>query len=141
MKENILYEWSSQIDSASSGSPTSCRLSYFPGSSTSPPLDNVEGNGGAESYISRNKIAWEKNWKSLVASSMRRPRRPKLSSTTTCSVSQLAAGKGSQIGTVHPTPCLLSMHTRNHMDITTPVKPEVPRVANYHHKGELILPI
>lgn len=32
------------------------------------------------------------------------------------------------------------MHTRNHMDVTTPVKPEVPRVANYQHKKELIYP-
>ncbi|KAK1334628.1 hypothetical protein QTO34_005635 [Cnephaeus nilssonii] len=65
-------------------------------------------------------------------------------SSTASSGSQLAEGKGSQIGTVQPIPCLLSMPTRNHMDITTPplppVAPEVLRVAEHRHKKGLMYP-
>ena len=65
-------------------------------------------------------------------------------SSTASSGSQLAEGKGNQIGTVQPIPCLLSMPTRNHMDITTPplppVAPEVLRVAEHRHKKGLMYP-
>ena len=65
-------------------------------------------------------------------------------SSTASSGSQLAEGKGNQIGTVQPIPCLLSMTTRNHMDITTPplppVAPEVLRVAEHRHKKGLMYP-
>lgn len=65
-------------------------------------------------------------------------------SSTASSGSQLAEGKGSQLGTVQPIPCLLSMPTRNHMDITTPplppVAPEVLRVAEHRHKKGLMYP-
>lgn len=48
------------------------------------------------------------------------------------------------MGTVQPIPCLLSMPTRNHMDITTPplppVAPEVLRVAEHRHKKGLMYP-
>lgn len=48
------------------------------------------------------------------------------------------------MGTVQPIPCLLSMPTRSHMDITTPplppVAPEVLRVAEHRHKKGLMYP-
>lgn len=65
-------------------------------------------------------------------------------SSTASSGSQPVEGKGSQMGTVQPIPCLLSMPTRNHMDITTPplppVAPEVLRVAEHRHKKGLMYP-
>lgn len=51
--------------------------------------------------------------------------------------------KGNQGGGLQ-IPCLLSMPTRNHMDITTPplppVAPEVLRVAEHRHKKGLMYP-
>ncbi|XP_053576662.1 constitutive coactivator of PPAR-gamma-like protein 1 isoform X2 [Bombina bombina] len=51
--------------------------------------------------------------------------------------------KGNQAGNMQ-IPCLLSMPTRNHMDITTPplppVAPEVLRVAEHRHKKGLMYP-
>uniref|UniRef100_A0A8C0Z8H2 Family with sequence similarity 120 member A n=1 Tax=Cyanistes caeruleus TaxID=156563 RepID=A0A8C0Z8H2_CYACU len=64
-------------------------------------------------------------------------------SSSASSGSQAADVKGNQ--TSNPQiPCLLSMPTRNHMDITTPplppVAPEVLRVAEHRHKKGLMYP-
>uniref|UniRef100_A0A8B9VP96 Family with sequence similarity 120A n=1 Tax=Anas zonorhyncha TaxID=75864 RepID=A0A8B9VP96_9AVES len=69
--------------------------------------------------------------------------KPILNKTCASSGSQAADVKGNQ--TSNPQiPCLLSMPTRNHMDITTPplppVAPEVLRVAEHRHKKGLMYP-
>uniref|UniRef100_G3U8A9 Family with sequence similarity 120 member A n=1 Tax=Loxodonta africana TaxID=9785 RepID=G3U8A9_LOXAF len=100
-----------------------------PGSSTSSSSDNDEGNGGATNKVTTyllSRCSWERKNRNRTTGS------------------QIAEGKGSQIGTVQPIPCLLSMPTRNHMDITTPplppVAPEVLRVAEHRHKKGLMYP-
>uniref|UniRef100_A0A8C2XYE6 Family with sequence similarity 120A n=1 Tax=Capra hircus TaxID=9925 RepID=A0A8C2XYE6_CAPHI len=59
-KHTPLYERSSPINPAPSGSPNHVDSAYFPGSSTSSSSDNDEGSGGAANHISGNKIGWEK---------------------------------------------------------------------------------
>uniref|UniRef100_A0A8C9G825 Family with sequence similarity 120A n=1 Tax=Pavo cristatus TaxID=9049 RepID=A0A8C9G825_PAVCR len=113
-KHTPLYERSSPINPAQSGSPNHVDSTYFPASSTSSSSDNDEGNGGAAE-----------------------------GSSSASSGSQAADVKGNQ--TSNPQiPCLLSMPTRNHMDITTPplppVAPEVLRVAEHRHKKGLMYP-
>lgn len=98
------------------------------------------------SHISGNKIGWEKTGSHSEPQARGDPgdQTKAEGSSTASSGSQLAEGKGSQIGTVQPIPCLLSMPTRNHMDITTPplppVAPEVLRVAEHRHKKGLMYP-
>lgn len=64
-------------------------------------------------------------------------------SSTVSSGNQAAEVKGNQTSSAQ-IPCLLSMPTRNHMDITTPplppVAPEVLRVAEHRHKKGLMYP-
>ncbi|XP_055283699.1 constitutive coactivator of PPAR-gamma-like protein 1 [Moschus berezovskii] len=145
-KHTPLYERSSPINPAPSGSPNHVDSAYFPGSSTSSSSDNDEGSGGAANHISGNKIGWEKTGSHSEPQARGDPgdQTKAEGSSTASSGSQLAEGKGNQIGTVQPIPCLLSMPTRNHMDITTPplppVAPEVLRVAEHRHKKGLMYP-
>ncbi|PNI17264.1 C9orf129 isoform 1 [Pan troglodytes] len=53
-KHTPLYERSSPINPAQSGSPNHVDSAYFPGSSTSSSSDNDEGSGGATKYT----ISW-----------------------------------------------------------------------------------
>ncbi|XP_045141085.1 constitutive coactivator of PPAR-gamma-like protein 1 isoform X2 [Echinops telfairi] len=145
-KHTPLYERSSPINPAQSVSPNHVDSTYFPGSSTSSSSDNDEGNGGTMNHISGNKIGWEKTGSHSEPQARGDPgdQTKAEGSSTASSGSQIAEGKGSQIGTVQPIPCLLSMPTRNHMDITTPplppVAPEVLRVAEHRHKKGLMYP-
>uniref|UniRef100_A0A8I4A478 Family with sequence similarity 120 member A n=1 Tax=Callithrix jacchus TaxID=9483 RepID=A0A8I4A478_CALJA len=145
-KHTPLYERSSPINPAQSGSPNHVDSAYFPGSSTSSSSDNDEGSGGTTNHISGNKIGWEKTGSHSEPQARGDPgdQTKAEGSSTASSGSQLAEGKGSQMGTVQPIPCLLSMPTRNHMDITTPplppVAPEVLRVAEHRHKKGLMYP-
>ncbi|EMP38510.1 Constitutive coactivator of PPAR-gamma-like protein 1 [Chelonia mydas] len=59
-KHTPLYERSSPINPAQSGSPNHVDSTYFPASSTSSSSDNDEGNGGAVNHVSGNKMSWEK---------------------------------------------------------------------------------
>ncbi|OBS57867.1 hypothetical protein A6R68_11000, partial [Neotoma lepida] len=145
-KHTPLYERSSPINPAQSGSPNHVDSAYFPGSSTSSSSDNDEGSGGATNHIGGNKIGWEKTGSHAEPLARGDPgdQVKAEGSSTASSGSQLAEGKGSHMGTVQPIPCLLSMPTRNHMDITTPplppVAPEVLRVAEHRHKKGLMYP-
>ncbi|XP_032162312.1 constitutive coactivator of PPAR-gamma-like protein 1 isoform X6 [Mustela erminea] len=145
-KHTPLYERSSPIHPAPGGSPNHVDSAYFPGSSTSSSSDNDEGSGAAANHISGNKIGWEKTGSHSEPQTRGDPgdQTKTEGSSTASSGSQLAEGKGSQLGTVQPIPCLLSMPTRNHMDITTPplppVAPEVLRVAEHRHKKGLMYP-
>ena len=50
-KHTPLYERSSPINPAPSGSPNHVDSAYFPGSSTSSSSDNDEGSGGAAKWV------------------------------------------------------------------------------------------
>ncbi|XP_040819136.1 constitutive coactivator of PPAR-gamma-like protein 1 isoform X3 [Ochotona curzoniae] len=145
-KHTPLYERSSPINPAQGGSPNHVDSAYFPGSSTSSSSDNDEGSAGATNHISGNKIGWEKTGSHAEPQARGDPgdQTKAEGSSTASSGSQPVEGKGSQMGTVQPIPCLLSMPTRNHMDITTPplppVAPEVLRVAEHRHKKGLMYP-
>ncbi|KAJ7407383.1 Constitutive coactivator of PPAR-gamma-like protein 1 [Willisornis vidua] len=144
-KHTPLYERSSPINPAQSGSPNHVDSTYFPASSTSSSSDNDEGNGGAVNHVSGNKIGWEKpgtQSESQTRGELGDQTKAEGSSSAS-SGSQAADVKGNQ--TSNPQiPCLLSMPTRNHMDITTPplppVAPEVLRVAEHRHKKGLMYP-
>nr|XP_030139108.1 constitutive coactivator of PPAR-gamma-like protein 1 isoform X1 [Taeniopygia guttata] len=144
-KHTPLYERSSPINPAQSGSPNHVDSTYFPASSTSSSSDNDEGNGGAVNHVSGNKIGWEKpgtQSEGQMCGELGDQTKAEGSSSAS-SGSQAADVKGNQ--TSNPQiPCLLSMPTRNHMDITTPplppVAPEVLRVAEHRHKKGLMYP-
>ncbi|KAJ6668367.1 hypothetical protein lerEdw1_015744 [Lerista edwardsae] len=59
-KHTPLYERSSPINPAQSGSPNHVDSTYFPASSTSSSSDNDEGSGGAVNHVSGNKLSWDK---------------------------------------------------------------------------------
>ncbi|XP_072454328.1 constitutive coactivator of PPAR-gamma-like protein 1 isoform X5 [Notamacropus eugenii] len=144
-KHTPLYERSSPINPAQSGSPNHVDAAYFPPSSTSSSSDNDEGSGGATNHVSGNKVGWEKTGNQSETQARGDPgdQTKAEGSSTASSGSQIAEGKGNQANTAQ-IPCLLSMPTRNHMDITTPplppVAPEVLRVAEHRHKKGLMYP-
>nr|XP_006125900.1 constitutive coactivator of PPAR-gamma-like protein 1 isoform X1 [Pelodiscus sinensis] len=144
-KHTPLYERSSPINPAQSGSPNHVDSTYFPASSTSSSSDNDEGNGGAVNHVSGNKMSWEKTRTQSEKQAHGDPgdQTKAEGSSTASSGSQAAEVKGNQANSPQ-IPCLLSMPTRNHMDITTPplppVAPEVLRVAEHRHKKGLMYP-
>ncbi|XP_074929320.1 constitutive coactivator of PPAR-gamma-like protein 1 isoform X3 [Chelonoidis abingdonii] len=172
-KHTPLYERSSPINPAQSGSPNHVDSTYFPASSTLSSSDNDEGNGGAvktdtaqrvalktslfcltivpypllgvKSHVSGNKMSWEKTRTQSENQAHGEPgdQTKAEGSSTASSGSQAAEVKGNQASSPQ-IPCLLSMPTRNHMDITTPplppVAPEVLRVAEHRHKKGLMYP-
>uniref|UniRef100_A0A8C4M2J5 Family with sequence similarity 120A n=1 Tax=Equus asinus asinus TaxID=83772 RepID=A0A8C4M2J5_EQUAS len=138
-KHTPLYERSSPINPAPSGSPNHVDSAYFPPSSTSSSSDNDEGSGGAANHISGNKIGWEKTGSPSEPQARGDP------GDQTKVVVFFFSPDAQQVELKHnPIPCLLSMPTRNHMDITTPplppVAPEVLRVAEHRHKKGLMYP-
>ncbi|KAL7986066.1 hypothetical protein Chor_011232 [Crotalus horridus] len=144
-KHTPLYERSSPINPAQSGSPNHVDSTYFPASSTSSSSDNDEGNGGAVNHVGGNKLNWEKigtQSENQVCGDPGDQTKVEGSSTVS-SGNQAAEVKGNQTSSSQ-IPCLLSMPTRNHMDITTPplppVAPEVLRVAEHRHKKGLMYP-
>lgn len=146
-KHTPLYERASPIHPAPGGSPNHVDAAYFPGSSTSSSSDNDDGSAGAANHISGNKMGWEKTGSHSEPHVRGDPgdqAKVDSGSASASSGSQLVEVKGSQVGAVQPIPCLLSMPTRNHMDITTPplppVAPEVLRVAEHRHKKGLMYP-
>uniref|UniRef100_A0A8C3T2D9 Family with sequence similarity 120A n=1 Tax=Chelydra serpentina TaxID=8475 RepID=A0A8C3T2D9_CHESE len=144
-KHTPLYERSSPINPAQSGSPNHVDSTYFPASSTSSSSDNDEGNGGAVNHVSGKKMSWEKTRTQSENQAHGDPgdQTKAEGSSTASSGSQAAEVKGNQASSPQ-IPCLLSMPTRNHMDITTPplppVAPEVLRVAEHRHKKGLMYP-
>ncbi|XP_015496372.1 constitutive coactivator of PPAR-gamma-like protein 1 isoform X3 [Parus major] len=144
-KHTPLYERSSPINPAQSGSPNHVDSTYFPASSTSSSSDNDEGNGGAVNHVSGNKIGWEKPGTQSEGQTRGElgDQTKAEGSSSASSGSQAADVKGNQSSNPQ-IPCLLSMPTRNHMDITTPplppVAPEVLRVAEHRHKKGLMYP-
>uniref|UniRef100_A0A8D0G8W3 Family with sequence similarity 120 member A n=1 Tax=Sphenodon punctatus TaxID=8508 RepID=A0A8D0G8W3_SPHPU len=144
-KHTPLYERSSPINPAQSGSPNHVDSTYFPASSTSSSSDNDEGSGAAVNHVSGNKMSWGKKGTQSENQARSDPgdQTKAEGSSIASSGSQAAEVKGNQSSSAQ-IPCLLSMPTRNHMDITTPplppVAPEVLRVAEHRHKKGLMYP-
>ncbi|CAJ0965497.1 unnamed protein product [Ranitomeya imitator] len=140
-KHTPLYERSSPINPAQSGSPNHVDSAYFPPSSASSSSDNDDGNGGATNHISGTKCDWDKKGKSLGKTKKDATDQAKTENPSPAQSASKATDKKVNQGTLQ-IPCLLSMPTRNHMDITTPplplVAPEVLRVAEHRHKKGLM---
>ncbi|KAI4878338.1 hypothetical protein NFI96_033693 [Prochilodus magdalenae] len=138
-----LYERASPINPANPGSPNHSEPAFFNTSSTSSSSENEEVTGPTANHISDHK-GWDKQRNQMdnvpegdVEDQI------KSDPSVTSSV-----GQGLEVGGHHGVntqiPSLLSMPTRNHMDITTPplplVAPEVLRVAEHRHKKGLMYP-
>ncbi|XP_041047742.1 constitutive coactivator of PPAR-gamma-like protein 1 homolog isoform X1 [Carcharodon carcharias] len=169
-KHTPLYERSSpNISTASAVSPNHCGIEapFFPASSTSSSSDNEE-NRGATNHVAElhhqvgHVLAWEKSGNQsealektsggghqkgvCIRNETKQVDDPtgNPGSQVDAKVSSASAGSRlSQINT-EQIPSLLSVPTRNHMDITTPpvpmVAPEVLRVAEHRHRKGLMYP-
>ncbi|XP_069795864.1 constitutive coactivator of PPAR-gamma-like protein 1 isoform X2 [Narcine bancroftii] len=149
-------------------SPNHCGIEgpFFPASSTSSSSDNEENRGAINHVTERhhqvgNVLPWEKSGNQSNVSDKstggghqkgvcirNETKVEELPGNPGCQVdakiSPASAGSRlSQINTEH-IPSLLSVPTRNHMDITTPpvpmVAPEVLRVAEHRHRKGLMYP-
>uniref|UniRef100_A0A673AUI2 Family with sequence similarity 120A n=1 Tax=Sphaeramia orbicularis TaxID=375764 RepID=A0A673AUI2_9TELE len=141
-KHTPLYERASPINPG----PNHAEAAFYNASSASSSSENDESTGTTANHVSDHKGEWEKNGNvphSVISAE------PDLGDQTKADLSVTSAGgPGSQAGGVHSLnaqiPSLLSMPTRNHMDITIPplpvVAPEVLRVAEHRHKKGLMYP-
>ncbi|KAL4655880.1 constitutive coactivator of PPAR-gamma-like protein 1 [Arapaima gigas] len=137
-KHTPLYERSSPINPAQGSSPNHADPAFFNTSSTSSSSENDENTGTATNHISDHKGRWEKqgNQSENLPEGDLGDQSKAEDSTTVYT--------GGHHSTNAQIPSLLSMPTRNHMDITTPplpaVAPEVLRVAEHRHKKGLMYP-
>ncbi|XP_070758868.1 constitutive coactivator of PPAR-gamma-like protein 1 homolog isoform X3 [Enoplosus armatus] len=146
-KHTPLYERSSPINLGRAGSPNHTEASFFNASSTSSSSENEESAGATANHVGDHKEGWEKN--GYTPHSESAPERD-LGDQTKADLCQVTStvSPGSQAGGLHglnvQIPSLLSMPTRNHMDITIPPLPvvalEVLRVAEHRHKKGLMYP-
>ncbi|XP_059186293.1 constitutive coactivator of PPAR-gamma-like protein 1 homolog isoform X2 [Centropristis striata] len=127
-KHTPLYERSSSINQT--------EAAFFNASSTSSSSENEESSGTTTNHVSDHKEGWEKNGHSPLCENTPEGDQTKADLCVTPAVSLHSLN--AQI------PSLLSMATRNHMDITIPplpeVAPEVLRVAEHRHKKGLMYP-
>ncbi|XP_076863784.1 constitutive coactivator of PPAR-gamma-like protein 1 homolog isoform X2 [Brachyhypopomus gauderio] len=130
-----LYERASPIH------PPHAEVAFFNASSNSSSSENEETTGPTANHISDHK-EWDKQGnRSSVPDDL--VERTKSDPSVTSS-----GGQGLEVGGHHGVnariPSLLSMPTRNHMDITTPPLPavaaEVLRVAEHRHRRGLMYP-
>ncbi|XP_043934065.1 constitutive coactivator of PPAR-gamma-like protein 1 isoform X2 [Protopterus annectens] len=140
-KHTPLYERSSPVQQSQQDSPNHTEPAVP--SSTSSSSENDESSG-ATNHISENKLAWEKSGTPLEnQTGGEAGDQTKADSSNTSPGSHGVEESVSQVKNAH-IPSLLSMPTRNHMDITTPplppVAPEVSRVAEHRHKKGLMYP-
>uniref|UniRef100_A0A8C9W189 Family with sequence similarity 120 member A n=1 Tax=Scleropages formosus TaxID=113540 RepID=A0A8C9W189_SCLFO len=137
-KHTPLYERSSPINPAQGSSPNHAEPAFFNTSSTSSSSENDENMGTAANHISDHKGGWEK-----TGSQLENVPEGDLGDQSKAEDSPTAY-PGGHHGANTQIPSLLSMPTRNHMDITTPplpaVAPEVLRVAEHRHKKGLMYP-
>ncbi|XP_069559298.1 constitutive coactivator of PPAR-gamma-like protein 1 homolog isoform X2 [Brachyistius frenatus] len=142
-KHTPLYERSSPINPGQAVSPNHTEAAFFNTSSTPSSSENEESSGTTANHVSDDKEEWPKNGHSDNTPEVDLEDQSK---ADLCETS--AASSGSQAGGLHSLdaqiPSLLSMPTRNHMDITIPplpaVAPEVLRVAEHRHKKGLMYP-
>ncbi|XP_037624192.1 constitutive coactivator of PPAR-gamma-like protein 1 homolog [Sebastes umbrosus] len=141
-KHTPLYERSSPINPG----PNHTEAAFFNASSTSTSSssENDESSGTTANHVSDHKGGWEKNGPTADP-----PEGGDLADQTQADLFVTPAViPGSQARGLHglnaQIPSLLSMPTRNHMDITIPplpaVAPEVLRVAEHRHGKGLMYP-
>ncbi|CAJ1051868.1 constitutive coactivator of PPAR-gamma-like protein 1 homolog isoform X2 [Xyrichtys novacula] len=143
-KHTPLYERASPVHPGKTKSPIHTRAPLLNASSASSSSENEESS--TANHLSDHKGGWEKNGHSAHYEN---PEEVDLEDQTKgdpCVT--FASSPGSQSTGPHSVnpqiPSLLSMPTRNHMDITIPplpaVAPEVLRVAEHRHKKGLMYP-
>ncbi|XP_019942024.2 constitutive coactivator of PPAR-gamma-like protein 1 homolog isoform X1 [Paralichthys olivaceus] len=145
-KHTPLYERSSPITRGQAGSPNHTEAAFFNASSTSSSSENDESSGSTANHVSDHKGGWEKNGHPPHSENTQDGQQGDQTKTDLCVTS--AVSPGLQAAGLHSLnaqiPSLLSMPTRNHMDITIPplpdVAPEVLRVAEHRHKKGLMFP-
>uniref|UniRef100_A0A9J7YLP1 Family with sequence similarity 120 member A n=1 Tax=Cyprinus carpio carpio TaxID=630221 RepID=A0A9J7YLP1_CYPCA len=134
-----LYERLSPINSAHGSNSNHTDPAFFITSSTSSSSENEENTGSTANHVSDHK-GWDKQRNQM-------DNIPEGDHGDQNKVGRLFSsileGKG-HVGVNAQIPSLLSMPTRNHMDITTPPLPvvaaEVLRVAEHRHKKGLMYP-
>ncbi|XP_040890411.1 constitutive coactivator of PPAR-gamma-like protein 1 homolog [Toxotes jaculatrix] len=145
-KHTPLYERSSPINLGQAGSPNHTEAAFFNASSTSSSSENDESSGSTANHVNDHKGGWEKNGhtphsENTADGELGDQTKVDLCVTSAVSPALQAAGLHSLNAQI---PSLLSMPTRNHMDITIPplptVAPEVLRVAEHRHKKGLMYP-
>uniref|UniRef100_A0A8C9STN4 Family with sequence similarity 120 member A n=1 Tax=Scleropages formosus TaxID=113540 RepID=A0A8C9STN4_SCLFO len=143
-KHTPLYERSSPINPAQGSSPNHAEPAFFNTSSTSSSSENDENMGTAANHISDHKGGWEKTGSQLENVPEGDLGDQSKVSNVPGAEDSPTAYPGGHHGANTQIPSLLSMPTRNHMDITTPplpaVAPEVLRVAEHRHKKGLMYP-
>uniref|UniRef100_A0A8C1APB2 Family with sequence similarity 120 member A n=1 Tax=Cyprinus carpio carpio TaxID=630221 RepID=A0A8C1APB2_CYPCA len=138
-----LYERLSPINSAHGSNSNHTDPAFFITSSTSSSSENEENTGSTANHVSDHK-GWDKqrNQMDNIPEGDHGDQN-KSDPSVTSPVNQSLEGKG-HVGVNAQIPSLLSMPTRNHMDITTPPLPvvaaEVLRVAEHRHKKGLMYP-
>ncbi|XP_020503013.2 constitutive coactivator of PPAR-gamma-like protein 1 homolog [Labrus bergylta] len=145
-KHTPLYERSSPSNPGQASSPNHTRAALLHACSASSSSENDESSGTTANHLSDHKGGWEKNGHS--PHSVNPPEGDLEDQTKVDLCVKFEACPGSQPGGLHSLnaqiPSLLSMPTRNHMDITIPplpaVAPEVLRVAEHRHKKGLMYP-
>lgn len=143
-KHTPLYERSSPINPSKAGSPNHTRAPLFNASSASSSSENEESS--TANHLGDHKGGWEKN--GHTPQSVNTPEGDLEDLVKTELDVSFTACPVSQPGVIHSLnpqiPSLLSMPTRNHMDITIPplpaVAPEVLRVAEHRHMKGLMYP-
>uniref|UniRef100_UPI0037E89152 constitutive coactivator of PPAR-gamma-like protein 1 homolog n=1 Tax=Semicossyphus pulcher TaxID=241346 RepID=UPI0037E89152 len=140
-KHTPLYERSSPINPGKASSPNHTRGALFNASSASSSSENEESSGTTANHFSDHKGGWEKNGHTLHSENT--PEED-LGDQTKADLSVSFVPSPSLHSLNSQIPSLLSMPTRNHMDITIPplpaVAPEVLRVAEHRHKKGLMYP-
>ncbi|XP_035007909.1 constitutive coactivator of PPAR-gamma-like protein 1 homolog isoform X1 [Hippoglossus stenolepis] len=145
-KHTPLYERSSPITRGQAGSPNHTEAAFFNASSTSSSSENDESSGSTANHVSDHKGGWEKNGHPPHSENTRDGQLGDQTKTDLCVTSAVSPGlKAAGLHSLNAQiPSLLSMPTRNHMDITIPplpdVTPEVLRVAEHRHKKGLMFP-
>ncbi|XP_051957708.1 constitutive coactivator of PPAR-gamma-like protein 1 homolog isoform X2 [Xyrauchen texanus] len=135
-----LYERLSPVNPVHDGSSNHTDPAFFATSSTSSSSENEENTGSTANHVGDHK-GWEKPRNQM--DNIPEGDQNKSDPSVTSPVNQGLEVRG-HIRVNAQIPPLLSMPTRNHMDITTPplpvVAPEVLRVAEHRHKQGLMYP-
>uniref|UniRef100_A0A672T685 Family with sequence similarity 120 member A n=1 Tax=Sinocyclocheilus grahami TaxID=75366 RepID=A0A672T685_SINGR len=131
-----LYERLSPINPSHGGNSNHTDPAFFITSSTSSSSENEENTGSTANHVSDHK-GWDKQRTQM-------DNIPEGDHGDQNKVGRLFSSEKGHVGVNAQIPSLLSMPTRNHMDITTPplpvVAPEVLRVAEHRHKKGLMYP-
>ncbi|XP_034023251.1 constitutive coactivator of PPAR-gamma-like protein 1 homolog [Thalassophryne amazonica] len=144
MKHTPLYERSSPTSLGHTGSPDQPHPALFDTSCTSSSSENDESTGTTANHVSDHEGGWEKNGDHSENTPEEKPVDQSKVDFTVTSGGNQASQAGGLNNMDAQIPSLLSMPTRNHMDITIPplpaVAPEVLRVTEHRHKKGLMYP-